>query len=85
MVHVSSHGSSSIQTVGRTQTVSDLVETSQQLLLTRQPRRGLKVKVDAGTHYAMILMDGYTQIDVPVNEAYFAHVRFGWPPEEGCK
>ena len=45
----------------------------------------LKALVDAGTHYAMILLDRYTQVYVPVKEAYFAHVRFGWPPEEGCK
>ena len=40
--------------------------------------------VDAGTHSANILLDGYVQAEVPVGEAYFAHVRFGWPPIDGC-
>ena len=27
---------------------------------------------------ANIVLDGYVQAQVPVGEAYFAHVRFGW-------
>ena len=44
----------------------------------------LKALVDAGTHLANSLLDGYVQVEVPVEEAYFAHVRFGWTPSDGC-
>ena len=57
---------------------------SKKLTVTKSGHQ-VKAIVDAGTHYAMILLDGYTQASVPVKEAYFAHVRFGWPPKEGCK
>ena len=45
----------------------------------------LKALVDAGTHYAMILLKGYRQAIVPAREAYFAHLRFGRLPKGGCK
>jgi len=44
----------------------------------------LRALVDAGTHEAKILLDGYTQVDVPVTEAYMAHLRFGLLPIGGC-
>jgi len=45
----------------------------------------LKALVDAGTHYAVILLKGYRQASVPAKEAYFAHIRFGRLPKGGCK
>ena len=44
----------------------------------------LKALLDAGTHAANSLMGGYYQAYVPKDEAYFAHLRFGWPPKGGC-
>ena len=44
----------------------------------------LKALVDVGTHVPWVLLDGYKQARVPITEAYFAHIRFGWPPEKGC-
>ena len=44
----------------------------------------LKALLDAGTHLANRLLDGYIQTEVPVNESYFAHIRFGWTPSNGC-
>ena len=40
--------------------------------------------VNVGTHVAWVLLDEYSQPRVLVREAYFAHIRFGWPPEIGC-
>ena len=44
----------------------------------------LKALLDAGTHYAMARVKGYTGRNVPSKEAYFSHVRFGWLPDKGC-
>ena len=44
----------------------------------------LKALLDAGTHVARALVDGYSKKNVPLKDAYFAHVSFGWLPRLGC-
>ena len=44
----------------------------------------LKALVEAGTHFTTAILDGYIQRQVPRNEAYFAHVRFGYRPSKKC-
>ena len=44
----------------------------------------LKAILDAGTHEAQVLLDGYTRKEVPKKDAYFSHIRFGWIPDNGC-
>ena len=44
----------------------------------------LRALLDAGTHSVRALVHGYKKIDVPSNDAYFAHIRFGWLPKNGC-
>ena len=44
----------------------------------------LKAILDVGTHYGRAFLDGYKDEWVSSKDAYFAHIRFGWRPEDGC-
>ena len=44
----------------------------------------LNATLDVGTHFVMAFLDGYEEKWVPSQDAYFAHIRFGWRPEHGC-
>lgn len=44
----------------------------------------LKALVKAGTDLTNVIMDGYIERQVPMSEAYFARVRFGYLPDKKC-
>ena len=84
LVHVSLSGYSSSQTVGGTQTADRNFTTAmtyKRVMQQSEHKYGhqMKALLDAGTHATNILMDGHHQAFVPKDEAYFAHLRFGWP------